>query len=112
LQQYADSGPTLISIEIWPDGASAENAFRSGLVIWENDPHPPDAPVVYNPDTKQGVRWTLSYRGPHGQPHLMVTRAAMVDPYICVAALGKPLDGGDVHLFSAPTRGAFGTAGL
>jgi hypothetical protein len=54
----------------------------------------------------------LSYRGPHGQPHLMVTRAAMVDPYICVAALGKPLDSGDVHLFSAPTRGAFGTAGL
>jgi hypothetical protein len=34
-------------IEIWPDAASAENAFRSGLVTWENDPHPPDAPVVY-----------------------------------------------------------------
>jgi len=33
LRQYADSGPTLISIEIWPDAASAENAFRSGLVM-------------------------------------------------------------------------------
>ena len=54
----------------------------------------------------------LSYRGPHGPPHLMVTRAEMVDPDICVAALGKPLDAGDVHLFSASTRGAFGTAGL
>jgi hypothetical protein len=43
----AESGPTLISIEIWPDAASAENAFRSGLVTWENDQHPPDAPVVY-----------------------------------------------------------------
>ena len=47
LRQYADSGPTLISIEIWPNAASAANAFRSGLVTWENDPHPPDAPVVY-----------------------------------------------------------------
>jgi integrase len=47
LRQYADSGPTLISIEIWPDAATAENAFRSGLVTWENDPRPPDAPVVY-----------------------------------------------------------------
>jgi hypothetical protein len=28
LRQCADSGPTLISIEIWPDAASAENAFR------------------------------------------------------------------------------------
>jgi hypothetical protein len=37
----------LISIEIWPDAASAENAFRSGLATWENDPHPLDAPVVY-----------------------------------------------------------------
>ena len=47
LRQYAESGPTLISIKIWPDAASAENAFRSGLVTWENDQHPPDAPVVY-----------------------------------------------------------------
>ena len=54
----------------------------------------------------------LSYRGPHGQPHLMVTRAAMVDPDICVAAFGKPLDAGDFHFLSAPTCGAFGTAGL
>jgi hypothetical protein len=35
------------AIEIWPDAASAENAFRGGLVTWENDPQPPDAPVVY-----------------------------------------------------------------
>ena len=41
LRQYADSGPTLISIEIWLDAASAENAFRGGLITWENDPHPP-----------------------------------------------------------------------
>jgi hypothetical protein len=34
-------------VEIWPDAASAESAFRSGLVTWENDQHPPDAPVVY-----------------------------------------------------------------
>jgi hypothetical protein len=54
----------------------------------------------------------LSYRGPDSQPHLMVTRAEMVDPDICVAALGKPLDAGDVHLFSASTCGDFGTAGL
>jgi hypothetical protein len=47
LRQYADSGPTLISIGIWLDAANAENAFRSGLVIWENDPHPLDAPTVY-----------------------------------------------------------------
>jgi hypothetical protein len=47
LRQYADSLPTLISIEVWPDAASAENALRSGLVTWENDPHPPDAPIVY-----------------------------------------------------------------
>jgi len=43
----ADSGPTLISIEIWPDAASAENAMRSGLITWENDPKQPDAPIVY-----------------------------------------------------------------
>ena len=39
--------PDFNRIEIWPDAASAENAFRSGLVTWENDQHPPDAPVVY-----------------------------------------------------------------
>ena len=32
LRQYADSGPTLISIQIWSHPASAENAFRDGLV--------------------------------------------------------------------------------
>ena len=31
--------------EIWTDAASAENAFRSGLVTWENDPRPPNAAV-------------------------------------------------------------------
>ena len=41
------SGPTLVSVEIWSDAASAENAFRSGLVTWENDPRQPDAPIVY-----------------------------------------------------------------
>jgi hypothetical protein len=39
LRQYADSGPS--------DPASAENAFRDGLVTWENDEDPPEAPVVY-----------------------------------------------------------------
>jgi hypothetical protein len=47
LRQYADSSPTLVSVEIWTDAASAENAFRDGLVTWENDPHPPDASVAY-----------------------------------------------------------------
>ncbi len=37
LRQYLTDSPTLISIEIWPDAASAENAFRGGLVTWEND---------------------------------------------------------------------------
>ena len=46
LRQYADSGPTLISIQVWSDPASAENAFRDGLVTWENDEDPPEAPVV------------------------------------------------------------------
>ncbi len=45
LRQYAVSYPTLISIEIWPDAASAENALRDGLVTWENDPDPPDRPA-------------------------------------------------------------------
>jgi hypothetical protein len=39
--------PTLISIEVWPDAASAENAFRDGLITWENDPDPPEALVVF-----------------------------------------------------------------
>ena len=30
LRQYADSGPTLISIQVWLDPASAEKAFRDG----------------------------------------------------------------------------------
>ena len=47
LRQYAASGPTLVSVEIWSDAASAENAMRSGLVTWENDPKQPDAPIVY-----------------------------------------------------------------
>jgi len=47
LRQYAVSSPTLISVEIWPDPASAENALRDGLVTWENDPNPPEAPVVF-----------------------------------------------------------------
>jgi hypothetical protein len=47
LRQYAVSCPTLISIEIWPDAASSANALRAGLVTWENDPDPPEAPVVF-----------------------------------------------------------------
>ena len=47
LRQYAVSCPTLINIEIWPDAASAENALRDGLVTWENDPNPLEAPVVF-----------------------------------------------------------------
>jgi hypothetical protein len=47
LRQCAASGPILVSVEIWPDAASAENAMRSGLVTWENDPKQPDAPIVY-----------------------------------------------------------------
>jgi hypothetical protein len=47
LRQYAASGQILVSVEIWPDAASAENAMRSGLVTWENDPMQPDAPIVY-----------------------------------------------------------------
>jgi hypothetical protein len=46
-RQYADSCPTLISTEIWPDAASAENALRAELVTWENDPDPAQAPVVF-----------------------------------------------------------------
>ena len=42
----ADSGPTPISIQVWSDPASAEKAFRHGLVTWENDEDPPEAPVV------------------------------------------------------------------
>ena len=67
--------------------------------------------VCFHPDARAalssnsvGRRWqhALSYCGPHGQPHLMVTRAATVDADICVAAFGKSLDSGDFHLFSAP----------
>ena len=47
LRQYAETCPTLISIEVWPDAASAENALRGGLFTWENDPQPSEAPVVY-----------------------------------------------------------------
>ena len=47
LRQYGISCTTLISIEIWPDAVSAENALRVGLVTWENDPDPPKAPVVF-----------------------------------------------------------------
>jgi hypothetical protein len=47
LRQYTVSCPTLISIEVWPDAASAENALRDGLVTWENYPDPPEAPVVF-----------------------------------------------------------------
>jgi hypothetical protein len=47
LRQFADSGPTLVSIGIWSDAASAENAFRGGLVTWENESRPPEAPIVY-----------------------------------------------------------------
>ena len=31
-------GPTLVSVEVWPDAASAENALHGGLATWENDP--------------------------------------------------------------------------
>ena len=34
LRQHAVSCATLISVEIWPDPASAENALRDGLVTW------------------------------------------------------------------------------
>jgi hypothetical protein len=47
LRQFTGSCPILIRIQVWPDVASAENAFRSGLVTWENDPHPPDPPIAY-----------------------------------------------------------------
>jgi hypothetical protein len=36
----------------------------------------------------------------------------MVDPDICIAAFGKPLDAGDFHFFSALTGHGFSTAGL
>jgi hypothetical protein len=44
LRQYAETCPTLTSIEVWPDAASAEHALRGELVTWENDLQ---APVVY-----------------------------------------------------------------
>ena len=46
LRQFTASDPTLISIQVWSDPASAEKAFRDGLVTWENDEDPPEAPVV------------------------------------------------------------------
>ena len=52
----------------------------------------------------------LSYCGPHGQAHLMVTRAAMIDANSCVASLRKPLDACDFHVLSAPARSALGAA--
>jgi hypothetical protein len=36
----------------------------------------------------------------------------MVDPDICVTAFRKAFDASDFHLYSAPTCGDFGTAGL
>ena len=57
LRQYTNSGPTLISIQIWSDPASAENAFRDGLVTWENDPDLPEAPVVYLRCLQAPPRW-------------------------------------------------------
>jgi hypothetical protein len=53
LRPYAVSCPTLVSIEVWPDPASAENALRDGLVTCENDPDPPEAPVVFSPLSRQ-----------------------------------------------------------
>jgi hypothetical protein len=47
LRQFTPACPALISIEVWPDAASAENAFRDGLVTWENDPNPPAEPIAY-----------------------------------------------------------------
>jgi hypothetical protein len=60
LRQYTDSGRTLISIQLWSDPASAENAFRHGLVAWKNDEDPPEAPVVLkeivHPDNRLRAR--------------------------------------------------------
>ena len=51
---------TLISIQLWSDPASAENAFRHGLVTWKNDEDPPEAPVVLkeivHPDNRLRAR--------------------------------------------------------
>jgi hypothetical protein len=52
LRQYAASGPILMSVAIWPDAASAENAMRSGLVTWEmiqSNLTPDRLPIVHNP---------------------------------------------------------------
>jgi hypothetical protein len=46
-KELKGSGKTLISIGIWPDAASAENALRDGLATWENDPDQLEAPVVF-----------------------------------------------------------------
>jgi hypothetical protein len=66
LRQYTVSCPTLISIEVWPDAASAENALRDGLVTWENDPDPPEAPVA--------PRWQEAFEA--GQAPRVVLRAS------------------------------------
>ena len=47
LRMFDAFGPTQISVETWPEAASAKKAFRRGSVTWVDDPHPPDAPVVY-----------------------------------------------------------------
>jgi hypothetical protein len=55
-----DRHRTLISIQLWSDPASAENAFRHGLVTWKNDEDPPEAPVVLkeivHPDNRLSAR--------------------------------------------------------
>ena len=56
LRQYADSGPILISIEIWADAASAENAFRSVWSLGKMIQIHLMPQSSTNPDAKQGVR--------------------------------------------------------
>ena len=55
-----DRHRTLISIQPWSDPASAENAFRHGLVTWKIDEDPPEAPVVLkeivHPDNRLRAR--------------------------------------------------------
>jgi hypothetical protein len=68
--------------------------------------------VSYAPLGSERVLSALGYGGPHGQPHFMVTCAAMIDSHVCVRAFGKPLDACDFHLSSAPTHGTFGAARL
>ena len=98
---------------------SADCRFESFRLIVEFDPHCGVSESgkifllgLFSRAHASVSETVLSYRGPHGQPHLMVTGAAMVDSDVCIAAFGKSLDAGDFHLFSAPTCRAFGTAGL